>query len=284
MLNYNTKPNFSIHTNNKDLNLRKPVVMGILNLSPDSFFDGGFYQSEVDLESRLEQMVSEGAAIIDIGASTSRPNSEMAVSKTEIERLKPVLKLLHKYPNTLFSIDTYLAETAQFACENGFDIINDISAGQIDPMMLGTVARLQKPYIAMHMQGTPTNMQVEPIYEHVTKDILFFFEEKLKQLKSEGIQQIILDVGFGFGKTLKHNYQLLNTLNLFESIGYPILVGLSRKSMIYNVLATDAERALNGTTALNMLALNNGANILRVHDVKAALECIQLFEAYNMNA
>ncbi len=282
MLNYNTKPNFSIHSNNKVLNLQKPVVMGILNLTPDSFFDGGQYQSDLAIAAQLEQMVSAGAAIIDVGPSSARPGAPRADPKVEKERLQAILKLIPNYPQVFFSIDTYLAETAAYACENGFDIINDISSGQLDAQMLATVARWQKPYIAMHMQGTPEHMQDNPIYSHVTKAILLFFEDKLKAFQAHGIQQIILDVGFGFGKTMAHNYQLLNTLSLFESIGYPILVGLSRKSMIYKLLGTSPEEALNGTTALNMLALNNGAQILRVHDVKEAVECIKLFTAYNV--
>jgi dihydropteroate synthase len=281
MLNNNTKPNFSIHSNNKTLNLQKPVVMGILNLTPDSFYDGGKYNSGIEISQQLEKMVKDGAKIIDIGASSAKPGSARAQPEIEQERLQLVVSELQYYPEIFFSIDTYLSETAKFAIASGFDIINDISSGTLDSKMLQTVAQLQKPYIAMHMQGEPLTMQENPQYRHVTKEVLAFFEQKIQAFKTHGIHEIILDVGFGFGKTIAHNYQLLRELDLFESIGYPILAGLSRKSMIYKVLENTPEQALNGTSALNMLALCNGAKILRVHDVREALECIRLYESYS---
>jgi dihydropteroate synthase len=277
----NTKPNFSIHSNNKGLSLEKPVVMGILNLTPDSFYDGGKYKNEQAIEDKLAYMIDSGASIIDIGAASAKPGSNLVDTKIEQKRLAPILSLIKNYPSTFFSIDTYNSETVKFACDFGIDIINDISSGNIDSKMIETVAALGKPYITMHMQGEPENMQVSPSYVHVTKEVLQFFEHKIEALKKAGIHEIILDVGFGFGKTIAHNYQLLKELDLFESIGYPILVGLSRKGMIYNVLETTPEFALNGTTALNMVALQNGAKILRVHDVKEAMECVKLFQAYN---
>jgi dihydropteroate synthase len=281
MLNNNTKANFSIHSNNKVLSLENPVVMGILNLTPDSFYDGGTYKNEQEIADKLADMIDCGASIIDIGAASAKPGSTLLDSKTEQIRLSPILSLLKKYPDTFFSLDTYNAETAKFGCDFGIDMINDISSGNIDSKMIKTVAKLGKPYITMHMQGRPETMQANPSYAHVTKDVLQFFEHKIKELKTAGINEIILDVGFGFGKTIAHNYQLLRELDLFESIGYPILAGLSRKGMIYKVLETTPELALNGTTALNMLALQNGAKILRVHDVKEAMDCVKLYQAYN---
>jgi dihydropteroate synthase len=277
----NTKANFSIHSNNKVLSLEKPVVMGILNLTPDSFYDGGKYKNEQEIEDKLAHMIDCGASIVDIGAASAKPGSTLIDSKTEQVRLAPMLSVLKKYPSIFYSVDTYNAETVKFACDLGVDIINDISSGNIDSKMIETVAALKKPYITMHMQGFPETMQNKPSYEHVTKEVLRFFEHKIKELKTAGIQEIILDVGFGFGKTIAHNYQLLRELDLFESVGYPIIAGLSRKSMIYKILNTSSEFALNGTTALNMLALQNGAKILRVHDVKEAVDCVKLFDAYH---
>jgi dihydropteroate synthase len=263
------------------LSLEKPLVMGILNLTPDSFYDGGQYKNEQEIEAKLAFMITCGAAIIDIGGASSKPGSTMIDTKTEQSRLALIFNLLKKYPDTFFSLDTYNAETAKFGVDYGIDIINDISSGNIDPKMIETVAALHKPYIMMHMQGQPDTMQANPTYTNVTKDVMQFFEHKIKELKTAGIHEIILDVGFGFGKTIAHNYQLLRELDLFESIGYPILAGLSRKGMIYKVLDTTPEHALNGTTALNMLALQNGAKILRVHDVKEAVDCVKLFQAYH---
>jgi dihydropteroate synthase len=281
MQNNNTKANFSIHSNNKVLSLEKPVVMGIINLTPDSFYDDDKQNNGQKIEDKLAMMIENGAAIIDIGAASSKPGSALVDYKTEQIRLRPILNLLKKYPDTFYSLDTYNSETVRFACDFGIDIINDISSGNIDSKMIETVAAFSKPYIAMHMQGLPLTMQEAPTYKHVTKEVLHFFEQKIKDLKTAGIHEMILDVGFGFGKTIAHNYQLLKELDLFESIGYPILAGLSRKGMIYKVLETKPELALNGTTALNMLALQNGAKILRVHDVKEAVECVKLFQAYN---
>jgi dihydropteroate synthase len=276
----NTKPNFKLSSNNKSLSLQKPVVMGILNLGEDSFFDGGRYSNVANAVLQIEKMVSEGAAIIDIGAASAKPGSAIVKSELEISRLSIIKEEIQKYPQVFFSVDTYNANTAVYAVDIGFDIINDISSGNIDPKMLETAADLKKPYIAMHMQGTPLHMQDNPQYVHVTKEVLAFFEEKIQTFKHKGIDQLILDLGFGFGKTVKHNYQLLREMDLFESIGYPILAGISRKSMINKVLNISAQQALNGTSALHMMALHHGASILRVHDVKEAIECIKLYEAY----
>jgi dihydropteroate synthase len=276
----NTKPNFKLSSNNKSLSLQKPVVMGILNLGEDSFFDGGRYSNVANAVLQIEKMVSEGAAIIDIGAASAKPGSAIVKSELEISRLSIIKEEIQKYPQVFFSVDTYNANTAVYAIDIGFDIINDISSGNIDPKMLETAADLKKPYIAMHMQGTPLHMQDNPQYVHVTKEVLAFFEEKIQTFKHKGIDQLILDLGFGFGKTVKHNYQLLREMDLFESIGYPILAGISRKSMINKVLNISAQQALNGTSALHMMALHHGASILRVHDVKEAIECIKLYEAY----
>ena len=226
---------------------------------------------------KCEKMLLEGASIIDIGAQSSRPRAKPMDFEVEKERfLIAITNIKHHFPDIIISVDTYNSSIAKSCIKNGADIINDISAGEMDKEMFEVVAELDVPYIMMHMQGTPENMQENPQYKNVTNDVLGFLERKIKQLKAKGFEQIIIDPGFGFGKTMEHNYELLNNLKCFEKFKFPILVGASRKSMIYNILDGNAETALNGTTAINIMALQNGANILRVHDVKEAVECIKI--------
>ena len=261
----------------KKLDLSTVKVMGILNITTDSFFDGGKYLSKNKILEKCKKMLLEGASIIDIGAQSSRPRAKPIDFEVEKERLLiAITNIKHHFPDIIISVDTYNSSIAKSCIKNGADIINDISAGEMDKKMFEVVANLDVPYIMMHMQGTPEIMQENPQYKNVVDDILIFFEKKIKQLKNKGFQKIIIDPGFGFGKTLQHNYQLLNNLEKLKKCGFPIIVGVSRKSMIYNLLDTTAENALNGTTVANVVALQNGANILRVHDVKQAVECIKI--------
>ena len=261
----------------KILDLSTAKVMGILNITDDSFFDGGAYRNKNKMLEKCGKMLLEGASIIDIGAQSSRPRAKPIDFEVEKERLLiAITNIKHHFPDIIISVDTYNSSIAKSCIKNGADIINDISAGEMDKEMFEVVAELDVPYIMMHMQGTPENMQKNPQYKNVTNDVLGFLERKIKQLKAKGFEQIIIDPGFGFGKTMEHNYELLNNLKCFEKFGFPILVGASRKSMIYNILDGNAETALNGTTAINIMALQNGANILRVHDVKEAVECIKI--------
>ena len=261
----------------KMLDLSTPKVMGILNITDDSFFDGGKYISKNKILERCDKMLTEGASIIDIGAQSSRPGSKSINSNLEKERLlTAITNVKHHFPDIIISVDTYNASIAKSCIKNGTDIINDISAGEKDKEMWAVVAEFGVTYIMMHMKGKPENMQENPQYDNVTNDIMVFFEKKIKNLKTKGIEQIIIDPGFGFGKTMEHNYEILNNLERFQKFGLPLLVGVSRKSMIYNLLDTTAQKALNGTTAINMMALLNGTNILRVHDVKQAIECIKI--------
>lgn len=255
----------------------KNIVMGILNVTKDSFYDGGRYNTSKKIINQAKKMLDEGATIIDIGAQSSRPGAEQITSESELKILIPVVKLLKKtFPNITLSIDTFWSETANKCVSQGADMINDISAGNIDSNMLATIAKINKPYVLMHMQGTPKNMQTNPIYSDIIAEIKDFFEEKIQQLNDFGFNKIILDPGFGFGKTLEDNYKLMNQLNEFQLFKYPILVGISRKSMIYNLLNGTANDALNGTSILNTIALQKGARILRVHDTKEAVECIKI--------
>ncbi|MBA3705675.1 MAG: dihydropteroate synthase [Bacteroidetes bacterium] len=255
------------------------LVMGILNITPDSFFDGGKYNTEEEWLSRVSKMISEGADIIDIGACSTRPGAIIISEQEETERLIPVIKSVRKhFPGTLISADTFRASIAEKAVNAGATIINDISGGTMDTEMFPAIARLQVPYVLMHMQGTPQTMQENPQYGNVTEEVLSFFNDRIGKLKALGFEKIILDPGFGFGKRLEHNYQLLRDLEKFQSFNYPILVGFSRKSMINKILNTKPENALNGTTILNTIALEKGATILRVHDVKEAKEVIKIWE------
>ena len=254
-----------------------PVVMGILNVTTDSFYDGGKYLSEFEITKQIRKIDKEGAKIIDVGASSSRPGSIPVSEKTEIERLLPTIELIKKNsPNLKISIDTFRSSVARECIKNGADMINDISAGEKDKKMFDTIAELNVPYIMMHMKGNSLTMQKNPNYDDIIKEISEFFEKKIKTLNSLGFNKIIIDPGFGFGKTLEHNYEILKNLSEFKKINLPILVGVSRKSMIYNLLNITADQALNGTSIINTIALNNGANLLRVHDVKEATECIKI--------
>ena len=261
----------------KILDLSTAKVMGILNITTDSFFDGGECLTKNKILDKCRKMLLEGASIIDVGAQSSRPGAKPVDFEIEKKRLLTAISYIKQYfPDVIISVDTYNAEIARTCLLNGANIINDISGGEMDKEMFETVADLNAPYIMMHMQGTPEVMQEDPQYKNVVDDILIFFEKKIKQLKNKGFQKIIIDPGFGFGKNLQHNYQLLNNLEKFKKYGFPITVGISRKSMIYSILDTKAEDALNGTTIANVVALQNGANILRVHDVKQAVESIKI--------
>lgn len=259
------------------IDLSTPKVMGILNLTPNSFFDGGKYNEESSILKQVEKMLFEGATFIDVGAYSSKPSAEFVSEKEEINRLLPVLKIILKeFPQMLVSVDTFRSNVARNAIEIGACIVNDISAGSLDENMFQKVADLQVPYIMMHMKGTPQTMQSLAHYENITKEMLFYFSEKITKARSFGINDILIDPGFGFAKTTTQNFEVMSSLELFQMLELPLLVGVSRKSMIYKTLETSAENALNGTTVLNTIALQKGANILRVHDVKEAVECIQL--------
>jgi len=261
----------------KLIDLDSPKVMGILNITPNSFFDGGKYTDEKSILTQVEKMLTEGATFIDIGAYSSKPNAEFVTEVEEINRLIPIINLVLKnFPEILISVDTFRANVGKAGIENGACIINDISAGSLDGDMLQTVAKLQVPYIMMHMKGNPQTMQSLTQYENITKEMVFYFSEKVALARSFGINDLIIDPGFGFAKTLEQNYKVLNNLELFQMLELPLLVGVSRKSMIYKTLETSAEFALNGTSVLNTIALQKGATILRVHDVKEAIECIKL--------
>lgn len=261
------------------IDLTRPKVMGILNITPDSFYDGGRYNSEAEILSRVDTMLSEGATFIDIGAYSSRPNADHISENEEISRLIPIVELLVKnFPDIILSIDTFRNQVAKEAILAGGSLINDISAGGLDDQMFKTIAELQVPYILMHMQGNPQTMQSNTDYEDLLKDMIHYFSEKLVQLRQLGVNDLIIDPGFGFSKTLEQNFELLQKLGLLKTFKLPLLAGLSRKSMLYKTLNIDAENALNATTAAHMIALTNGAQILRVHDVKEAQEAILIFE------
>jgi dihydropteroate synthase len=255
--------------------------MGIVNVTPDSFYDGGKYSSLNDVLSDAEEKISRGAHIIDIGAASSRPNAAVISEAEEWDRLKNILPELRKrYPEILISVDTYRASIAERSAICGADLINDISGGNLDKEMFATITKLNLPYILTHMQGTPQNMQDNPDYKNVVTDIKNEFERKLEFLKTAGFEKIILDPGFGFGKTTENNYQLLKGIPEFTKLGFPVLAGMSRKAMINKVIGTNPVTALNGTTVLNTIALLNGASLLRVHDVSEARQAIELVEFY----
>ncbi len=265
------------NSNSSIFSTKNAIVMGILNLTTDSFFDGGKYINEKQIISKCKSMLDEGATIIDIGAQSSRPGATQISAKDELKKLLPIIKLLkNNFPSIIISIDTFWAKTAHETLEAGADIINDISAGEMDKNMFKVIAKHNAPYIIMHIQGTPQNMQKNPTYNNIVNEVVDYFDNKIKELKTLNISTIIIDPGFGFGKTLEHNYQLLNKLDEFKKFNLPLLVGASRKSMIYNLLDTNSEKALNGTSVINTIALQNGANILRVHDVKEAKECVKI--------
>jgi len=264
------------------IDLSAPKVMGILNLTPDSFYDGGQHKDEKSILKHTEKMLSEGATFIDIGAYSSRPNADNISEAEELKRILPIVeRILKTFPETLISIDTFRSQVAKQTIEAGAAMINDISAGKMDHHMLKTVAHLQVPYIMMHMRGTPQTMQQQTVYDNLVKDILFYFSERLAAAKQLGIVDLIIDPGFGFAKTLEQNFELLNKLELFNIYDHPLLIGVSRKSMIYKTLNNTAKDALNGTSVLNTVALQKSASILRVHDVKEAMETIKLVESLN---
>lgn len=272
----------TLNCNGKLIDLTSPKVMGILNVTPNSFYDGGKHVEAKAILNQVEKMLSEGATFIDVGGYSSKPNAEEVSEKEELQRILPVVQNISKeFPNAVISIDTFRSKVAQAAIENGVAIINDISAGNLDVKMMETVGQLKVPYIMMHMKGTPQTMQSLAQYENIVKEMLFYFSEKIALARSFGINDLILDPGFGFAKTVDQNFEVLNKLDLFQITELPILVGLSRKSMIYKTLDTSAEFALNGTTSLNTISLLKGAKILRVHDVKEAVECVQLFNKLN---
>ncbi len=265
----------TIHT------LSTPWVMGILNITPDSFFTGSRFSAPDDAAREARAMLKEGAKIIDIGAYSSRPGADVVSEEEEWDRLKEVIpavaQVMTEFPNTFISVDTFRSVIADKAINAGAHMINDISGGNLDPQIYATAAQHKCPYIMMHMQGNPANMQKNPSYQNVTTDIVKFFSEKLPLIHELGVHDTIIDVGFGFGKTLEDNFQLLRELKAFQLLGRPILTGISRKSMVYKPLESSAAQSINGTTALHMAALQGGAQILRVHDVKEATETVTLF-------
>ena len=275
----------TINCKGKILSLDAPVVMGIVNLTPDSFYKGYLDDSFDSIKSLIHQMVNDGAAIIDVGGQSTRPGSNRISAKEEIERVLPVVTYIKDhYPSIFISIDTYQSEVANEIIASGAHMVNDISAGNMDARMLATVGRLSVPYICMHMQGTPETMQIQPHYTDLLKEVVEFFIEKLAACENAGITDLILDPGFGFGKTVEHNFWLLKNLSVLQIFEKPILAGLSRKSSIYKTLRLTAGEALNGTTVMHTLALHNGAKILRVHDVKEAMQAIVLTEKYKKTA
>lgn len=268
-----------INCNGKLLDLSTPKVMGILNLTPDSFYDGGRKTTQQDFLAHAEKMLREGADIIDVGAYSSRPGAKDISLEEELNRIVPVVEALRReHPEVILSIDTFRSEVARQCVEAGAAIINDISGGTLDAEMLPTAAQLQVPYILMHMRGTPKNMNQLTGYDNLVKDLLFYFSQRIKQARELGINDLIIDPGFGFSKTLEQNYELMGKLELFHTLELPILSGISRKSMIYKLFDTTPDHALNGTTVLNTVSLLKGAHILRVHDVKQAVECVKIIE------
>lgn len=265
------------------IDLSTPKVMGIVNVTPDSFFDGGKLTNPNEIVVQVEKMLHDGATFIDLGGYSSKPGAEFVSEAEELNRVIPIVKLLvDKFPTILLSIDTFRSEVAKQAVENGAVIINDISAGLLDENMLETVAKLQVPYIMMHMKGTPQTMQSFANYDDLLKEMNFYFSERVAKARSFGLNDIIIDPGFGFAKTIEQNYELLQNLELLQFYELPILAGISRKSMIFKTLETSPENALNGTTFLHAFCLQKGANILRVHDVKEAMECVKLMEKFKI--
>ena len=272
----------TLNCNGKILDLSTKKIMGIVNVSDDSFYDGGQYNSIDKVNSRINDLVSDGAEIIDIGAASSKPGSKLINTENELKLISDyIIEISNNFRNIHLSIDTYNSAVAEFALEKGFSIINDISSGKYDPNMYDVIKDYNSGYVMMHMLGDPDNMQDNPEYNNVVESIISFFRGKINELESYGIQNIILDPGFGFGKTIEDNFKILKDLSLFQSFKKPLLVGLSRKSMIYKFLNTTPAESLNGTTILNTIAIDKGADILRVHDAKEALECIRLIENLN---
>ena len=283
-MNNPLKPkHFSINCKGTLLSLEQPIVMGILNTTPDSFFDGGKYNEPDSALYHAEKMLNEGATILDIGGYSSRPSASDINEEEELKRVLPVIEKIHlAFPDSILSIDTFRAKVALEAVNAGASIVNDISAGDDDEKMIATVGKLCVPYIAMHKQGTPHTMQQNPQYNDVTTDVLDYFIKKIPILRQAGIVDIILDPGFGFGKNLGHNYSLLKNISAFKMLDCPIMAGMSRKRMVNEVLNISSKDALNGTTVVNTIALMNGVNVLRVHDVKEALEIVKIIMNYKL--
>ena len=272
---------YTINCKGKLLVMDQPLVMGIINATPDSFYEGHLDKGLQAITTLAGSMLADGAAILDIGGQSTRPGSQPVTANEEMDRVIPMINsILQQYPDAIISIDTYYSKVAAAAVAAGASIINDISAGNMDEDMLPVTAALKVPFIAMHMQGTPATMQQQPTYEDVVKEVLDFFIKKTGDCLNAGITDVIIDPGFGFGKTIQHNFQLLKHLDIFGMLDRPLLAGLSRKGTIYKTLGITAAEALNGTTALNSMALLKGAAILRVHDVKEAVQAVKLYNAY----
>ncbi len=272
----------SINCKGQLIDLSTPKIMGILNVTPDSFYDGGTLKNDKNILDRVENMLKEGTSFIDVGAYSSHPNADHITEDEELKRIVPVVDLILKnFPNTLISVDTFRSNIAKQCIEAGAALVNDISAGKMDDKMMQTIVELQVPYIMMHMKGTPQTMQQHANYDNLLKEVLLYFSERIAAARQLGIIDLIADPGFGFSKTVEQNYELLNKLEHFSMLDLPLLVGISRKSMIYKVLENSPNEALNGSTVLNTIALQKGASILRVHDVKEAVECIKLISQLN---
>ena len=273
---------FTLNCKGRLLVVDKPQVMGIINTTPDSFFSGSRQESVDAVLAKAETMIQEGATILDVGGQSTRPGSDKLTVEEELKRvIEPIAAINKKFPEIFVSIDTYYSTVATMAVAAGASIVNDISAGSIDSKMISTVAALKVPYVLMHMQGTPQTMQQQPVYENVTREVLDFLIMKVNDLHISGITDIIVDPGFGFGKSIAHNFELLRNLPVFKMLNCPLLLGISRKSSIYKTLGTTTENSLNGTTVLHTIGLLNGASILRVHDVREAMEIIKLIDTYN---
>ena len=275
---------FTLNCNGRLLVINKPIVMGIINITPDSFYKDSRFQTEDEVLQQVSKVLNDGATILDIGGQSTRPRSVRLSETEEAERVLPVIESVNKnFPDAFISVDTYHAAVAAQAVAAGASIVNDISGGTMDENMLATVGELHVPYICMHIQGKPETMQQNPVYENVTREVLDFFIHQTEKCRLNNINDVIIDPGFGFGKTFSHNFQLLKNLSVFKMLDKPILAGLSRKATIYKTLKITAEESLNGTAVLNTIALLNGANILRVHDVKEAMQAIELINAYNFS-
>ncbi len=272
----------TINCKGKLIDLSSPKVMGVLNITPDSFYDGGCYSNEKEILHQTEKMLTEGATFIDVGAYSSKPGATHISEQEELKRIIPAIKaILREFPKTLISVDTFRSSIAKETVAIGASLINDISGGTLDEKMFETIAKLNVPYILMHIKGTPQNMQKNPAYENITTELISFFANQIFKLHQLQLKDVIIDVGFGFGKTIEHNYQLLKDLSLFKNLDVPILVGVSRKSMLYKPLNISAKEALNASTSAHTIALLNGANILRVHDVKEAVQAINIVNLVN---
>lgn len=270
---------FTLNCKGRLLVVDKPLVMGIINVTPDSFYSGSRYEGVDAVLRQAEKMLKDGATVLDIGGQSTRPGSEKLSADEELKRvITPVAAINKHFPEAFISIDTYYSQVAAGAVAAGASIVNDISAGSMDAAIIETVASLKVPYVLMHMQGTPQTMQKQPQYENVAREVLDFMIKKISELRKAGITDVIIDPGFGFGKTIAHNFELLNNLSVFRMLNSPLLLGVSRKSTIYKTLGITADESLNGTTVLNTIGLMNGASILRVHDVKEAVESVKLFE------